>query len=106
MEDVHLVQRQQIDELEDKLLGHEVATHVKHGPAPTETGRVFDMDARDRPVLFDCRIAEDRSRQQLPQRLAGVEESGRRPRRQFHRRRCDIEQIAFLAQLDQILIQP
>ena len=74
---VELVQREQVDELLDELLGHEMPGNVEHHAAPGEARRVLDLDARDRPIhALHNRLPEDGRGQELAQRLHAVEEAG------------------------------
>jgi len=61
VEAVHLVEREQVDELLDELLRLEMARDVEVSAAPGEPRRVFDRHRRDLPALpADGTLAEDR----------------------------------------------
>ena len=99
MEDVELVQGEEIEVLEDELLRHEVPADVEMAPAPAETRPVLDLDCRDLPRFTgDRRAAEDRRREQLPQRLRAVEDAGRLERANRDSFGGDGEAIALIAE--------
>ena len=100
MEDVELVEREKIEVLEDELLRHEVPADVEMAPAPAETRPVLDLEGRDLPrCTGDRRAAEDRRRQQLPQRLRAVKDAGRLERADRGFIGADGEAIALVTEV-------
>ncbi len=78
VKDVELVERQEIEVLEDELLRHEVAANIEVAPTPAEARTIFDLDTRDRPRRTGDRGApEDLGRQQLPHGLRAMKDAGR-----------------------------
>ena len=75
-----------------------MSAHVQHQPAPGEARLVLDTAAGDGPghARLFC-FGKHGRRQQLPQRLAAVEEPGRRRGRDEDATRICVEPIAFLA---------
>jgi len=96
VEAIELVQREQVDELLDERLGHEMAHGVEHRAAPAEARPVLDLHAGQLP-----RRAADRGlpvhirRQQLAEGLRAVEQASGRGRADFHAILGDGQQIAF-----------
>ena len=78
VEPIQLMERQEVDVLLDEFLRHERARHVEMRAAPLEARHVFDLHHGDAPRQpGDQGLAEVVGRQQLPQRLDGVECAGR-----------------------------
>mmetsp|Transcript_60632 Transcript_60632/g.179779 ORF Transcript_60632/g.179779 Transcript_60632/m.179779 type:complete len:341 (-) Transcript_60632:395-1417(-) len=100
MERVHLVHRDQVDEIFHEFLRHEMPAAVQVHTAPPEAGTVLDADAGDDPfpLLARCYlgVAEDVLREKLEQRLHSVEEPPRRRRSDVDRPLFHLEQVRFL----------
>src|SRR5207237_5814029 len=78
VEDVELVQREEIDVLEDEFLRHEVAAHVEMAPAPGEARPILDLERRNRPGRSGDRGAPvNVGREELAQCLRAVAYPGR-----------------------------
>jgi hypothetical protein len=71
VQDVELVQREQVDEAQHELLGHEVSCHVEHRAAPAEPGGVGNLEVREADDLAGRVV-----RHQLAQCLGAVEHPG------------------------------
>src|SRR5438046_1319293 len=78
VEDVELVQREEIDVLEDEFLRHEMAAHVEMAPAPGEARPILDLKRRYRPGRSGDRGAPvNVGREELAQCLRAVAYPGR-----------------------------
>ena len=90
------MEREQVDELLDELLRHEMPRHVEHGAAPREARCIVDRHRRHFPSdVVGSGFAENLGRQQLAQRLDAVENPGRRRTANRDPRRRDVEMIAL-----------
>ncbi len=99
VERVQLVQREEVDVLLHELLRHEVPRHVEVRPAPPEARRVLDPHGGQRPVgAGHVRRAEDGRRQQLADRLHGVERAGEACGAHLDAVRRDLEPVALRAE--------
>src|SRR5262249_31052272 len=99
LQNVELVERHQVEHLEDELLGQEVPRDVDEQAAPGEARRIFDGDARYAPArVADGGAPEDLRRHQLDQRLDSVKRPGRSARADRDAAHGDIELITFRAE--------
>ena len=82
MKSVQLVESHQVEHFQHGFLGQEVAPHVHHGSAVSETGSIGEVHGRQ--LIAFCRFlfcVPSRRWQQLQERLHSVEQSfGRRVR--------------------------
>jgi hypothetical protein len=77
VEGVHLVHGQEVDELEDILLGKKMPRDVEQETPPAEAGRVLDEKTGKRERAGGHFPGKDVGRQELQDRLDTVEESRR-----------------------------
>jgi RNA polymerase sigma-32 factor len=107
LQNVELVERHQVEHLEDELLGQEVPRDVDEQAAPGEARRIFDGDARHAPArVADGGAPEDLRWHQLEQRLDSVKRPGRGARADRDAADRDIELIAFQAEACQPAGEP
>jgi len=101
------MQRQEIDELLDELLRHEMPANVEMHPAPHEARRILDEKRRNCPRdAGHRRFAENLDGKDLPERLHTIEEAGRLHRADRYNAGSDIERVAFVAESGESGVEP
>ncbi len=103
MEDVALVEREELDELQQEGLRHEVPAHVQVRPAPDEAWAVFDDERIEHDGCGNrCatqpggrrRASEHRVGKELAKRLEAIEDSCRSVPGDSHPSVADLEPVA------------